>query len=106
MSTKNRNIGIIAYKRFLQIPWIGRKTNVPIIQELNVQAKDRFLVTIQNQILKFLGYVIKIDGLEKIIIQEKVKGKRNEGRPHIRYTDQIKTLAQLSVAKSIRNREN
>lgn len=69
---------MIAYRRLISKPWTGCRTNLPIIQELNVQAKKLFLITIQ--ILKFLGHDIKIDGLKNIIIQGKVKRRKNKGR--------------------------
>jgi len=64
------------------------------------------LITIQSQILKFFGHVIRKDGIEKDIIQGKVEGKRSRSRPSIRYKDQIKTLTQMSMSDNIQNTEN
>ncbi|KAL4083848.1 hypothetical protein QTP88_029164 [Uroleucon formosanum] len=97
---------MIAYRRMLRIPWTDHRTNVSIVQELNIQPQDRLLMTIQSQILKFFGHVMRRDGIEKDIIQGKNEGKRSRGRPPIRYIDQIKNLTQMSISDNIRNTEN
>lgn len=39
-------------------------------------SKQRTSTNNAWQILKFLDYVLRIDGMEKLIIQEKVQGKK------------------------------
>jgi hypothetical protein len=51
-----------------------------MIRELEIQAQDRVLITVQSQILKFVGHVIRRDGIEKDIIRGKNEGKRSRGR--------------------------
>ncbi|KAL4112805.1 hypothetical protein QTP88_016534 [Uroleucon formosanum] len=97
---------MIVYRRMLRIPWTDHRTNVSIVQELNIQPQDCLLITIQSQILKFFGHVIRRDGIKKDIIQGKVEGKRRIGRPSIRYLDQINILTQISMSDNIRNTEN
>ncbi|CAI6375634.1 unnamed protein product [Macrosiphum euphorbiae] len=97
---------MIAYRRMLRIPWTDHRKNVSIKQELNIQTQDHLLITIQIQILKFFGHVIRRDGIEKDIIQGKVERKRSRGRPPTRYIDQIKNLTRMSMSDNIRNTGN
>lgn len=104
-SSCQRRIGAFemsAYRRMLRISWNDHRTNVSIIQELEIQAQDCLLITIQSQIPKFFGHIIRRDGVEKDIIQR----KRSRGMPPFHYIDQIKTLTQMTISESIRNIEN
>lgn len=76
-----------AYRRMLRIPWTDHRMNIFIIQELKIQAQDRLLNTIQSQILKFFGYVIRRNAIEKNIIQGKVEKKEEQRQAPIRYID-------------------
>jgi len=93
----------------MRIPWTAYKTNASISEELNIQENRRLLYSIQRQIFKFSCHIIRRDGLEKIIIQEKVQGKRNRGRPPTRFIDQIKHLSGIrsaaEIMRSIEDRE-
>lgn len=96
------------YRRMLRIPWTARRTNASILQELNINSNTRLLPSIQQQILKFFGHIIRRDGFEKLMIQGKVDGKRQRGRSPNRYLDQIKTLANLPlehIMHSVEDRE-
>lgn len=89
------------YRKIMRVPWTAYKTNASILDELNIQENRRLaLPSMQRQILKLFGYVIRQDGLEKIIIQEKVQGIRNKGRPPIRFIDQIKYSTDIRSVTS------
>jgi hypothetical protein len=60
----------------LRIPWIARRTNESILEELQIQTRERLLSKIQGGIIKFFGHIIREDGLEKLVIQGKVDEKR------------------------------
>jgi len=81
----------------LRIPWIARRTNESIIEQLGIQNEERLLHRINKGRMKFFGHVIRRDSLEKQILQAKVDGKRPRGRPPLRYADQIAALARLTV---------
>jgi len=96
-----------SYRTILRIPWIDYRTNASILEELGIQENRRLLPSIQRQILKFFGHIIRWDSLEKIIIQGKVQGKRNIGRPPSRFIDQIKDFVGIrSIAEIMWNIED
>jgi hypothetical protein len=90
----------------LRIPWVARRTNEPILEELQIQTKDRLLSKMQRGIIKFFGHKIRQDGLEKLVIQGKVDGKRKRGRSLNRYIDQDAGLTGLSIYKLVRQAED
>lgn len=61
-------------------------------------------LSIQCQILKFVGHIIRREGLEKIIIQGKVQSKKNRGRPPTRFIDKIKDLTRIRPVVEIMQR--
>jgi hypothetical protein len=81
----------------LQIPWVARCTNESILEELQIQTRDRLLSEIQRGIIKFFGHIIRQDRLEKLVIQGKVDGKRKRGRSLNRYIDQVAGLTGLAI---------
>lgn len=97
---------MVCYRRMLRIPWTDHRTNVSILEELQITDNERLLPTIQRRILKFFGHVIRRDSIEKLIIQGKVEGRRKRGRSPVRFMDQIKTLTNLSVAEVMRTADD
>jgi hypothetical protein len=88
---------MFCWRHMLRIPWVARCTNESILEELQIQTRERFLSKIQRGIIKFFGHIIRQDGLEKLVIQGKVGGKRKQGRSLDRYIDQVARLTGLSI---------
>jgi hypothetical protein len=81
----------------LRIPWVARRTNESILEELQIETRERLLSKIERGIIKFFGHIIRQNGLEKLVVQGKVDGKRKRGRSLNRYIDQVTGLAELSI---------
>lgn len=45
--------------------------------------------------LKFFGHIIRVNSIEKAVIQGIVQGKRQIGRPPIRFIDRIKSVVTV-----------
>jgi len=68
-----------------------RKTNFSILVMLNVET--RLAVVCKQRILRFFGHIIRDRSiLKKLMIEEKIEGKRSRGRTPIRWIDKIKTI--------------
>lgn len=96
---------IICYRRMMRIPYTAHRTNVSILQELSIDTNNRLLLTIQKQILRFFGHVIRKDGMENLVIQGKV-GRRRRGRSSNRYVDQIVSMINFTVPEMMRGTED
>lgn len=97
---------MICYRKMMCIPWTAHRTNASILSELNIQGRNRLLSTIQRCILIFFGHVIRRDGMERLCIQGKVDGRRRRGRSPNKYIDQVKTLANRSMADVMRSADD
>ena len=68
------------YRRILRVPWVERRTNEDIRNELNV-SKDWLLQYVRKQQLGYFGHIVRHDGLEKKVLEAYIPGKRSRGRP-------------------------
>lgn len=101
--TDKRAIGVFemhCWRRMLRIPWVARRSNQSILEQLHVEKRLQRLVS--ERITAFFGHVIRKDGLEKLTIQGKVEGFRSRGRSPTRYTDHIVNTTGLSLAQCVR----
>ena len=69
------------YRRLLRVKWTDRRSNESILNELGTIRK--LLVLIQRRKLKYAGHAIRNvrTDLMSTVLQGKVEGKRNRGRP-------------------------
>ncbi|KAK9871609.1 hypothetical protein WA026_012988 [Henosepilachna vigintioctopunctata] len=79
------------YRRLLRVPWTARRTNISIIEELNIET--RLVTKINQSILRYFGHIARRgDSMERLMVEGKVEGRRTRGRAPKRWIDQIKTL--------------
>jgi hypothetical protein len=69
---------MFCWRRMIRIPWVARRTNESILEELQIQTRNRLLSKIQRGIINFCGHIIRQDGLEKLLMQGNVDGKRKK----------------------------
>ena len=61
-------------RRMMRIPWADKLTNEEVLQRAGVERK--LIGEIKTRQLRFLGHVIRKDGLENLALT----GKRSRGR--------------------------
>ena len=54
----------------------------------------------KKQKRSYFGHIKRHSSLEKTVLEGKVEGKRNRGRPRRRWVDDIKEWLQMSVVKA------
>ena len=68
------------YKIILKISWTEHRTNKSIRDELKLE--DQWLQNfVKKEKLKYFGHLKRSEGLGKIILEGKIEGKRERGRP-------------------------
>ena len=87
------------YRRILRIPWIAKRKNTEILNELKV-GQDWLLNNIKARKLSYLGHLKRHDSLEKHILEARREGKRRKGRPTRRWTEDIKKWLQMSPTEA------
>ena len=69
------------YRRLLSVKWTDRRTIKSILNELGTTRK--LLILVQRRKLKYAGHALRNErtDLMTTVLQGKVNGKRNKGRP-------------------------
>ena len=68
----------LCWRRFLSIPWTGRRSNQSILKEINSEYSLEGLMFKLE--LQYFGHLIRrTDSLEKILRLGKIKGRRRRG---------------------------
>ena len=84
------------WSRLLRVPWTARRSNQPILKEIN---PDYSLEGLMLK-LQYFGHLIwKVDSLEKTLILGKMEGKRRRGWQRMRWLDGIIDSMDMSSSK-------
>ena len=70
-----------------RISWKQMKTNEKVLSSCKCQQS--LLKTIRMRQLKFLGHIVRKQGLENLALMGKIAGKRNRGRQRMSFMSQF-----------------
>ena len=89
-------------RKILGISYKDRITieHMPKTITKHIGPYEDLLATVKRRKLKWYGHVTRSDGLTKVILQERVKGKRRRSRPKKRWTDNIAEWTGKSFAET------
>ena len=76
------------FRQMLKIKWTDRVSNENVLRRANVNHK--VLSNIRIRQLKFLGHLLRKEGLENLSLTGKIEGKRGRGRKRILWMDSLK----------------
>ena len=85
------------HRRMLKISGTEHVTNEEV---LRIAQTERMLMkTIVKRQQKFVGHIIRKDGLEKLVLSGKIEGKRDRGRQRITYMNVLSSWAKKSTGE-------
>ena len=62
----------------MRIPWTDKVRNEEVLQRTGTGMK--LILEIRTKQMRFLGHVMRKDGLENLVLTGKIEGKRSRGR--------------------------
>ena len=90
------------WRRLLRVPWILRRSNQSILQEINPE----YLLEGLMLKLQYFSYLMcRGDSLEKILMLGKTEGKRRKGRQRMRWLDSINGLNGHELEHTLQDSE-
>ena len=92
------------YRRLLRASWVDKHTNKWFQEKIGPWR--RLLDNVNDWKLRFLGHVARTDGLTKELLFGTIPGKIGHGRPKTRMSDNVKDIADISMAELLRLAEN
>ena len=86
------------WRRFLRISWTARKSNQPMLKEINPEySLERLTPKLK---LQYFGHLMwRADSLEKTLMLGKIEGKRRRGWQRLRWLDSITNSTDMNLSK-------
>ena len=82
----------------MSIPWTARKSNQPILKEINPEYSLEGLMLKLK--LQYFGHLMRrSDSLEKTLKLGKIEGRRRRGQQRMRWLDGIIDSMDMSLSK-------
>ncbi|XP_021916640.1 uncharacterized protein LOC110828330 [Zootermopsis nevadensis] len=76
------------YRRILKMPWVDRVSNKEVLLRIE-EEKLCLWDTLQKRRNIWVGHIIRLLGLIKMILEGAVEGKNSRGRPRLTYINQL-----------------
>ena len=87
------------YRRMLRISWKERKTNGEVLHKMKTK---RSLNTIKKRKCQYSGHIIRGNGVQRLLMEGRINGRRGWGKPRTMWTDNIKEWTKISYNDCIR----
>ena len=65
-------------RRMMRIPWTDKVRNEEVLKRAGTGRK--LILEIRTKQMRFLGHLMRRDGLENLALTGKIEGKRSKGR--------------------------
>ena len=85
------------WRRLLRVPWTAKRSNQSILKEISPgYSLEGLMLKLKVQ---YFGYLMrKADSLEKILMLEKIEGRRRRGQQRMRWLDGITDSMDMGFA--------
>ena len=86
------------WRRLLRVPWIARRSNHPILKEINPGISlEGMMVKLK---LQYFGHLMRrVDSLEKTPMLGGIGGRRRRGQQRMRWLDGITDWMDVSLSE-------
>ena len=92
------------YRRMLRLSWTEHTTNEEVLTRAN--AKRSLINIIRERQLKFLGHVMRKEGLENLVLTGFIEGKRSRGRQRLMFLQSLNNWMVEQVAEKEKKNVN
>ena len=86
------------WRRLLRVPWMARRSNQPILKEINPECSLEGLMLKLK--LQYSGHLMRrADSLGKTLMLGEIEGRRRAGRHRMRWLDGITDSMDMSLSE-------
>src|SRR6476619_4953810 len=87
-----------------KVSWMNKRTNEQVLSSMN--EKRSLIKMIWNRKKHWIGYVVRGDGLMKLVLEGRMEEKRPMGRPRMGMIDDVLDETYGDMKRKAENREN
>ena len=86
------------WRRLLRVPWTARRSNQPILKEINPEySLEGLMLKLKRQ---YFGHLIwRADSFEKTLMLWKIEVRQRRGQQRMRWLDDITNSVDMSLSK-------
>ena len=99
-SDKSEAFEMWLYRRMLKISRKEHKTNGEVLHKM--KTKRSLLYTIKKRKCQYFGQIIRGNGVQRLLMEGRINGRRGRGTPRTMWTDNIKEWPKISHNDCIR----
>ena len=88
------------FRRMLKISYTEHKSNDAVLKLM--KTEKQLINTIKQRKCRYFGHLIRRDGLQRLLLEGRINGKRGRGRPRTMWMDNIKEWTKLNYNENIR----
>ena len=88
------------YRRMLRISWKEHKTNGEVLHQMKTERS--LLTIIKKRKCQYFAHIIEGNGVQRLLMEGRINGRRGRGRPRTMSTDNIKEWTKISCNDCIR----
>ena len=82
----------------MRVPWTARRSNLSILKEISPKCSlERLMLKLKLQYFDYL--MQRADSFEKILMLEKIEGRRRRGQQKMTWLDSITNSMHVSLGK-------
>ena len=90
----------------MRVPWTARKSNQPILKEINPEYSLEGLMLKLKLKLQYFGHLMRrTDSLEKTLMLGKIEGRRRREQQRLDGISDSKDMSLSMLQKMMKNRE-
>ena len=91
------------WRKMDRVSWSDRKTNEQVL--IDVEEKRCLLEAVVKRKKNWIGHVMRGDGLLKLVIEGRMKGKKARGRPRLGMISDLKEGSYVEMKRRAEDRE-
>ena len=91
------------WRRMEKVSWKDKVSNKEVL--VKVGEKRKLIDTITERKKRWIGHVLRGEGLLKEVIEGKMEGKRPRGRPRIGMLDELKKGSYVDIKRRAEDRQ-
>ncbi|GFO05088.1 endonuclease-reverse transcriptase [Plakobranchus ocellatus] len=91
------------FRRMLRVPWTARKTNEEVLKE--TESTRSLMSRIRRRQAKFVGHIMRREGLENLVITGRMEGKKSRGRQREKMLDGMTSWMGTNIVGILGSRE-